>query len=202
MESSGAKCCFSKREVELGGRAASTLSVYCFTTQQHKTFSRWACQPLAVARLSFGSSRLSSALSLTTLRVRRLVFVHSTWGRVSRLQSCFSLKKNPSRNELFVSSDSIWIPLLSSHSIPSFTRSALSKTLQKSLFVARRCKLTCASYRPSACTTLVFTLSAGRLYHRPDRHEPDVTETAPADGKCFFHFLTKTILPVLLWLLY
>lgn len=72
MESSQAKCCFSKREVELGGRTASTLSVDCFTTQQHETFSRRACRPLAVARSRFSSSRLSSALSLTTLRVRRM----------------------------------------------------------------------------------------------------------------------------------
>lgn len=31
-------------------------------------------------------------------------------------------------------------------------------------------------------------LPAGRLSHKLVRHEPDVTETAPGDGKCFFIF--------------
>lgn len=117
------------------------------------------------------------------------VLVFPTWGCVSRLQSCFSFKtKYQQKWTLCI----FWEQI--NPSCPA-TECFVKNTLGD--FICRCFKWTCVSYRPSSCTLLVFMLSAGRSSHKLDRHELDITETAPVDEMFLFHFLTETILPVL-----
>lgn len=106
------------------------------------------------------------------------VLVFPTWGCVSGLQSCFSLKTKYQQEWTLC----LFWEQMSSSSPATECRVFCQKhfrSLNLWLFEMN------SSYRPSWCTLLVFTLSAGRLSRKPDRHEPDVTETAAVDGKCF-----------------